>query len=75
MNDQDTTLNEPYPNPVAAFDVEGLNADPESADGDTDTEGHRFARTADAESVEGDDDVTGHVFVENRDDLNSQRLR
>jgi hypothetical protein len=30
---------------------------------------------ADGESAEGDDDVTGHVYIENRDDLNQQRLR
>ena len=94
MTDQDNTLNEPYPNPVAGFDVEGLNADAESAEGDDDAEGHRN-RLADAESAEGnsdveghgrnfplagdgsaeDDDVAGHVYIENRDDLNQQRLR
>jgi hypothetical protein len=95
MTDQDNTLNEPYPNPVAAFDVEGLNSDSEAADGDTDTEAHGYRRMADAESAEGDDDVeghgmtsgradaesaegqevAGHVYIENRDDLNQQRLR
>jgi hypothetical protein len=55
-------------------------ADAEPAEGDTDTEGHdtegygRMTR-ADGESAEGDDDVTGHVYIENRDDLNQQRLR
>jgi hypothetical protein len=50
-------------------------ADAESAEGDDDTEGHGRGRWADAESAEGDDDVAGHVYIENRDDLNQQRLR
>jgi hypothetical protein len=66
-------------------------ADADSAEGDTDTEGHinfrrperdydteghmPYSRGAEAESAEGDDDVTGHVYIENRDDLNQQRLR
>jgi hypothetical protein len=60
-------------------DVEGhrprFSADAESAEGD-DTEGHRRLPTgADAGSAEGEDDVAGHVYIENRDDLNQQRLR
>ncbi len=58
-------------------DVEGHaprirnGADSESAEGDT--AGHRVSR-ADAESAE-DDDVAGHVYIQERDDLNGQRLR
>jgi hypothetical protein len=54
------------------------DAQPAEGDDDTegdDTEGHGRITRADAESAEGDDDVTGHVYIENRDDLNQQRLR
>ncbi len=58
-------------------DVEGhapritRGADSESAEGET--EGHRVSH-ADAEFAE-DDDVSGHVYIQERDDLNGQRMR
>ena len=50
-------------------------ANSESAEGDDDVEGHGKKGGADSESAEGDDDVAGHIYVEERDDLNGQRLR
>jgi len=47
----------------------------ESAEGDTDTQGHGLSSDrADAESAEGDD-VEGHVYVQTPDDINGERMR
>jgi len=65
------------PNNTDDSDVEGHaprlsnGADSESAEGDT--AGHRLSG-ADADSAE-DDDVSGHVYIQERDDLNGQRIR